>query len=145
MTGKELYKLVENGEKIVCKTNKEIFEECLFGDAGCIVEVYLTRDSLDDDCFRVILDGSKYIDHNHSVAKPDWYDDNHCATLKYFETKHYKGNEVDDLFVDISDRWDCGLDLYFESPLKKEYYENTEGLSYVEWLEKQINDSRNPK
>lgn len=37
MTGKELLKLLKNGEKIVCKTNKEIFEESLYGDAGHIV------------------------------------------------------------------------------------------------------------
>lgn len=137
MTGNELFKAVSNGNIVTCKTVKGIFEDFDFGDEGMIVDVSLLR--IKDDMFEVKLDGTKYVDHNHTNAQANWFDSDHQPTLKYFETNGFTGNESETLYCS-EDELECGLDLLTEDSLMSEYLNSEAGVTYVAWLENRVTE-----
>lgn len=139
MTGNELHSLLEGDNKVLCKTKEGIYEDGIFGDKGMIVEVSFARD--DGECYEVVLDGTKYIDHNHSAALPNWYDSDHNPTLKYFEV-YTETKEISSLYLDYGDD-DIGLELVESNSLSDEYLKNrVDGETYVSWMEKLVNELR---
>lgn len=152
MTGKQLFELLQKIPKLRCSTNTSIFSEALFSTPGGIVDVSFVSMGEDDaSIYKIRLDGTAFLAHNHTLATADWYDSRSIPCLKYFETRHFR-SEIEDLYVNISDEYDCGLDVCSESKLQTEYLDfetrraqetpDVSPVSYVEWLETELERAR---
>lgn len=143
----ELYQLVQQGKKPVVvfgdKLSDHFDESVEPGMMGRIISV--SDEYKDENVSSFNIDVESFRKHNESIAKPDWYDKDNNPTKTWFETNFYPKDGIETINLDDALHVDGLLEITKEDSLLSEYAadETNATVSYVEWLENQIQSLRN--
>ena len=146
-TVEELLKLMEKQEVII-QFNKLIYENDYDGvDEGFIAKITSVRKEYNSNVYRIEFDMSDYLENNYEKAKPNYYDKDGKATLKWQDTNYYPKDNIDTLYLLETEELPFviinGSSLFIE--YTKEKNDNKTNLEYVEWLEEMILNMRKEK
>ena len=112
---------------------------CVKGMVGVLKKAYK-----EEDYVIIQIDWEKYSDTNIPLESNDWYigsGTDKTGSMK--EANMYPKNGLEDLYVMIDDDLDIELISNTKSILLQEWKDSEDSkLSYLEWLEKQVMDSR---
>jgi hypothetical protein len=137
MNAKELYLLVNSGEKPVVKFNKRAELQDSNFDEGMMAEIVSAHDN--GDCYVFDCCFAKFEEYNKAFMKPNYYDNNGNPTLKWCETGFYPKDKCDDIYVGYDDDESTfPFELVIENKVLKLYLDEKSPLSYVEWLEQKV-------
>lgn len=139
MNSKELFNIVKSGKKpeIRFTEDPELYlEESVDPEMmGRVIKA-----SVDEDCLVFRIDLNPYQEHNQSVGKPNWYNQEGEAVLTYLESNFYPKDGVEVLYLPLDA--EVPIELIEPNSLVGEYLQGDKEDSYVKWLENQILEYR---
>lgn len=147
MKTKELLKMLDEGYKPIIKFNDKSTD--LDGpNSGMLGKVISHYDheiiERGEETIWVEVDLSDYVEYNKNFAIANFYDDNGNPCLTWFESKYYPKNNVFDLCLGLVESFKDADVRYFDvievSKYFQEYQNQTKIKSYVEFLEKKLDN-----
>jgi hypothetical protein len=137
----EIVKLLKDGKKPMVKLTNILWDDS-FGQKGMIARITSFTEH-QDDTTELMFEYNEQKAHNLSLQEHNWYvykdgqDTGKLGTI--FEAGSMK---EDNIFEEIyfNDGDDVPVELADGSPILAEFLKSGSTLSYVEWLEKQLDE-----
>lgn len=129
---------VINSEKIPVIRVKPEVEESEQYDIGAGMLARVKGVSVDDEFVSIVLDLNDFIQHNQSVAKPEYYNDCGDAVLTWFESSFYPSSGLYTVHAELEE--DLPFEFIDQDSLLDQYVSSGSDCSYVEWLEQKVHD-----
>lgn len=138
MKAKVLFDLVRSGKCPVVRILEQLWDES-WGEKGMLAEVTMASGPDGDGCYSFKFDYNKFRDSNLPLQSHDyWLNDGKKGTA--FEAKLMDDKDINEevMFEDKH-----GVPVELVDGLVDEYIKSGVKAAYVEWLESQLNSSRN--
>ncbi|MBT3123369.1 MULTISPECIES: hypothetical protein [Bacillus subtilis group] len=136
MKSEILMKVVNSGKLPVVRVTDGIVEHFQEGlDPGMLVKVKGVT-TTDDGEIEILLDLEPFIDHNKSVANPNFYNSKGEAVLTWFETNFYPDSGI--YLIGFLEDADLPFEFTENNSLLNEYVAEGSDKGYVEWLEDRV-------
>ena len=143
MKNKEIYNLVKSGVQPIVRIKNQNHLDATLWDNGMFGRI--ERAEIEDvdtefECLKFWIREDSFRDINKSYMKKNYYNKEKIPCLTYLEAKFdIPTHGVDMVYVMADDET---FELENKNVLLKEYLEEKCDITYVEWLENKINNSK---
>lgn len=142
IVAKELADLINSGKKVTVRILDALWEES-WGDKGMIADVVWATGPDGDDCYKFKLDYNSYRETNLPLQGRNWYLKG-GGTGTAFEAGKMDENDIrEEIFFFETDT--IPVEIVVDGLLREYLLCKEQGatVSYTEWLEAQLNFTRN--
>jgi len=133
----ELAEMMKAGLQPVIEFTAEAKEHDLEPEPGMRCKVLSSYDC-EDGCATLRCSFAEYQRYNEPFATSDYFDSDHNPTLTWFETPYYPADGIYDIYVDMDDEYELMFTVVEMSPVYQHYLDSNSNLSYVSWMEHEL-------
>jgi hypothetical protein len=140
---KELKKLVQEGKRPVIKIKEEAQDYLMENFDNEMIGKVIGIDTefeFDDKTYGFIVDMNNYEKHNRSVAQRVWSDGRGGHSHTWFESGHYPKDGIETIYFPFE--LELPFEILEENGLMNEYINENLEITYLEWLENKVLESR---
>jgi len=137
MKAKYIHDMYKTGVSLILRCNKGINSLDSDPNEGMLGRLLsIEYEGMNDDYFKFVIDFGEFEKINKSFAKANYYNSDRIPCETWFDQLTYKqGKHKVEICINPEEDY---FDLFDVSPILKEYLDGNHKISYVEWLESEL-------